>query len=167
MASFISFIGLRTGANAVNLAPYHTMFNFYFAYIVLSSRLLKHYLKIDHNVCPREDVSKYGERALAAGKITQRQLNLVKRNEAAHANSMEHFPVFAASAVFATVAGVSNTHINGACAIYTAARIVFAISYLTVERVKYSYVRSFAWWVSNFACLNLFWVAGNTMNKNT
>lgn len=167
MSSFVNFVGLRAGSDVANFAPHHTMFHFVFAYVVLSSRLLKQHLKIDHNVSPREDVSKYGERAVAGGKISQRQLNLVKRNEAAHANSMEHFPVFAASALFATVADVSNTQINGACAIYTAARIVYAVSYLAVEDVKYSYIRSLAWWFGNFACLNLFWASCKTLNKTT
>jgi len=161
----MNLVGLKAGSETANLAPYHTMFNFLFAYVFLSSRGLKHYLKIDHNVSPREDVSKYGERAVAEGKITKRQLNLAKRNEAAHANSMEHFPVFAASAIFATVAGVSNPHINGVCTIYTTARIVYAVSYLVIEKVEYSYIRSLAWWASNIACLNLFWAAGKALNK--
>jgi len=163
MSSFIT--GLKGDNTAANLAPYYTLFHFCFAYIVLSSRILKQHLKIDHNVNPREDVAKYGERAVAAGKITQRQLNLVKRNEAAHANSMEHFPVFAASALFATIAGVSNTHINGACAVYTAARVVYAVSYLAIEKFQYSYIRSLAWWISNFVCMNLLWAASKAFSK--
>ena len=165
MTSLVKSIGLRAGSDTSNLAPYHLMFHFIFAYAFLSSRGLKQYLKIDHNVSPREDTTRYGERAAAAGKITQRQLNLLKRNEGAHANSVEHFPVFAAAALFATVAGVSNTQINGACAIYTAARVVFAVCYLTIERVHLTYFRSLAWWVGNFACLNLLWAAGKAMNK--
>ncbi|KAK5946407.1 hypothetical protein PMZ80_000550 [Knufia obscura] len=165
MSSLISRIGLQTALATTNLAPYHTMFHFLFAYVFLSSRGLKNYLKIDHNVSPRDDVANYGERAVAEGKITQRQLNLAKRNEGAHANSMEHFPVFATSVVFATVAGVSNAHINGACAVYTAARIVYAVSYLVIERVEHSYIRSLAWWASNVACLNLLWTAGGALNR--
>jgi len=165
MSSLTKFVGLQVSSGAANLAPYHTMFHFLFAYAFLSTRGLKNYLKIDHNVSPREDTSKYGERAVAEGKITQRQLNLLKRNEGAHANSMEHFPMFVASTLFATVAGVSNAQINGACAIYTAARIVFAISYLVIEKAEYSYIRSLAWWAGNFACLNLLWAAGKALDK--
>lgn len=36
---------------------------------------------------------------VADGKISRRMLNLVKRNEAAHANSMEHFTIFVAAMV--------------------------------------------------------------------
>ncbi|KAK5080857.1 hypothetical protein LTR70_009517 [Exophiala xenobiotica] len=164
MSSLTKFVGLKLGSDAANLAPYHTMFHFVFAYAFLSTRGLKNYLKIDHNVSPREDTSKYGERAVAEGMITRRQLNLLKRNEGAHANSVENFPVFVASTLFATVAGVSNAQINGACTIYTAARIVFAVSYLAIERAKYSYVRSLAWWAGNLACLNLLWAAGKALD---
>ena len=43
---------------------------------------------IDHNSSPRDDVSKYGEQAVREGNLSQRALYMIKRNEAAHENSM-------------------------------------------------------------------------------
>ncbi|MCJ1447994.1 MAG: hypothetical protein MMC23_008507 [Stictis urceolatum] len=71
--------------------------NWFYAYAVLSTRAMKSRLGIDHNVCPREDVTKYGEQAVRNGKITSAQLAKLKRNEAAHANTVEGFALFAVS----------------------------------------------------------------------
>ncbi|KAL6251061.1 hypothetical protein RBB50_001269 [Rhinocladiella similis] len=147
-----------------NNAPYHAIFNFMFAYVFLSSRFLKNIYDIYHNVNPREDVSRFGERAVQEGKITRKQLNMLKRNEAAHANAMEHFPVFIGSALFATVAKVPNETVNKACLVYSVARAVYAVVYLAVDNVKLSYIRSLAWWTSNFACIYLLWHSGKALN---
>lgn len=165
MSSFGNLLGLRTASETPNLAPYHTLFHFVFAYVILSTRGTKLYLKIDHNVNPRQDAVKYGERAVKEGKITQRQLDFLHRNEGAHQNAMDSFPVFTSAMIFATIAGVSNERINFACTIYTAARIAFAVLYLTVEKSRgLSLVRSLAWWTGNIACMRLFWAAGQAIN---
>lgn len=169
MSFILALLGLKVNpsdplAEPGNLAPYHNLFNFLFAYVVLSARVGKMMLKIDHNVNPRLDLAKYGERAVTEGKMTRRQLNFLQRNESCHANSMEHFPVFAAASIFATISGVKTTKINTACAIYTAARITYAIAYLSTERVKFTSVRSLAWWTSNAACIYMLWSAGKVMH---
>merc|ERR1712169_55876 len=72
MSSLATMLGLKSNgplSSPPNNAPYHAIFNFLFAYVFLSSR--------------------FGERAVQEGKITRAQLNLLKRNEAAHANAME------------------------------------------------------------------------------
>jgi len=145
-------------------APYYAIFNFVMAYIVLSSRMLKGRYKIDHNVNPREDIARFGEKAVQDGKISRQQLNMVKRNEAAHANAMEHFPMFIGSALFAVVAKVPNESVNGACLAYSVARAVYAVAYVAVDNVKYSYIRSLAWWASNFSCFYLLWQSGKALN---
>jgi uncharacterized MAPEG superfamily protein len=164
-------LGLKSNsplAAPPNNAPYHAIFNFLFAYVFLSSRFLKKSYGLDHNVNPREDVLRFGERAVQEGKITRAQLNLLKRHEAAHANSMEHFPVLVGSALFATVAKVPNKTINKACLVYSASRLVYAVAYLTIDmdRAKLSYIRSLAWWASNFTCMYLLWQSGKTMNAS-
>ena len=55
---------------------------------------MKQKLGIDHNVSPREDLNKYGEKAVQSGKITAAQLRMLRRMESAHANAVEHFPFF-------------------------------------------------------------------------
>ncbi|EXJ81975.1 hypothetical protein A1O1_08042 [Capronia coronata CBS 617.96] len=166
MSTIATLLGLRssTMTPVPCLAPYHAIFNFMFAYVFLSSRMLKSSYGIDHNVNPREDVARFGERAVQEGKITRKQLNLLKRNEAAHANAMEHFPVFIGSILFAVVAKVPNDTINRACMIYSVARLVYAIAYLAVDKVQLSYIRSLAWWASNLSCVYLFWQSGRALN---
>lgn len=169
MSSILTFLGLRADASnplvqPPNLAPYHTLFNFLFAYVVLSARFAKMRLKIDHNTNPRLDLVKYGQKAVSEGKMTKKQLDFLHRVESCHANSMEHFPVAVGAFVFATIAGVKNVNINTACAVYTASRISFAIAYLVIERLEYTYVRSLAWWTSNFACIYLYWTAGKAFH---
>lgn len=49
--------------------------------VLLQSSGIKNYYGIDHQVSPREDLVKYGAKAVADGKITQAQLNQMKRVE--------------------------------------------------------------------------------------
>lgn len=133
--------------------------------MVLSSRGAKNYLKIDHNVNPRSDLRVYAERRIKEGKMTKRQLNFLERNEACHANSMESFPVFVASVLFATAAGVDASTINYRCAIYTVARIGYAVAYLTIETYKLSGLRTLFWYVGTLTCLNLLWSTGTILNS--
>ncbi|EXJ77519.1 hypothetical protein A1O3_09746 [Capronia epimyces CBS 606.96] len=166
MSAIVTALGLRSnGITPVPCqAPYHAIFNFILAYVLLSSRLLKKIYGIDHNVNPREDVARFGEKAVQDGKITRKQLNLLKRNEAAHANSVEHFPMFIGSVLFAVVSSVGNETINRACVIYSVARIVYAVVYLTVDTEQLSYTRSLTWWTSNISCLYLLWQSGKALN---
>jgi hypothetical protein len=53
--------------------------NFLFAHALLSARAPKFRLGLDHNVSPREDVAKYGEKMVQAGKITREQLKRLIR----------------------------------------------------------------------------------------
>lgn len=166
MSSLFTILGLRPNTEGVipNLAPYHTIFNFMFAFVFLAARPLKIRYKIDHNINPREDLIKYGEKYLADGKLTRSQLNLLKRNEAAHANAMEHFPLFVGAVLFATLVRMGNEVINGVCLTYGIARLVYAAAYLLVDRdVRLSYVRSVSWWVSSLSCLWLLWESGKAI----
>lgn len=169
MSSLAAILGLKSNTltTVPNYAPYHAIFNFLFAYAFLSSRALKNRYGLDHNVNPREDVSRFGERAVQEGKITRAQLNLLKRNEAAHANAVEHFPMFIGSALFATVAKVPNETINRACLAYSIARLVYAVAYLAFDKVQLSYLRSLAWWASNFTCFYLLWRSGKALNSGS
>lgn len=166
MPSFATALGLHATDSlaAPNRAPFFVLFHFIFAYVVLAPRPAKIYLKLDHNVSPREDLTKYGDAAVKSGKISQRQLNFLKRNEACHANSMEHFPVLVAAVVMAILAGLPNETLNRACVWYTAARLVYAVSYLTAEDRASSMVRSVAWWVGNGTCIRLLWLSGKAMS---
>ncbi|KAH8695657.1 hypothetical protein BGW36DRAFT_361335 [Talaromyces proteolyticus] len=112
----LSILGLRaasalepSGLTSTTIIPNYgpdLMFHFLFAYGILSSRTLKRYYKIDHNVSPQEDLTKYGEAARRDGKLTRPQLELLRRNEAAHANAVENYTLLVAAIVLATGTGV-------------------------------------------------------------
>jgi hypothetical protein len=101
-SSILSTIGLRAapGEQAPNFAAGFLVANWALAYGLMSTRGSKMYYGLDHNVAPREDLSKYGEAAVKAGKISQRTLDKLKRQEAAHANAVEGYPLFVAASMF-------------------------------------------------------------------
>jgi len=168
-SSFLHAIGLRAAGSLSptsipNYGPSFLIFNFIFAYGILSSRTLKQYYGIDHNASPREDLAKYGETAVREGKITQKQLEMLRRNESAHANAVENFPLLVAGVVFASQAGVARETINAAALTYTIARICYGVIYLVVDHPVWSQLRSLTWWTGNFTCFYLLWKAGSALN---
>ncbi|TVY71484.1 hypothetical protein LSUE1_G008483, partial [Lachnellula suecica] len=92
-SSLLTTLGLRALAPSSptppNLSATFLISHFLFAYIFLSARGVKRHFKLDHNLAPREDVAKYGEAMVREGKLSRKQLDLVKRWEAAHANAVE------------------------------------------------------------------------------
>ncbi|KAL4733927.1 hypothetical protein BDV11DRAFT_199236 [Aspergillus similis] len=143
------------GLTVPNLGPAALAFNFIFAYGLLSSRTIKQYYGIDHNVSPREDIAKYGDAAVQSGKISQKTLDMIKRNESAHANAVENYALLVGAVAMATVAGVERVSINRAVVLYTLARVAYAVVYITIDTPKLSQLRGVCWWVGNLCCLNL------------
>jgi len=82
-----------------NYAAGFIITNFLLASLVFSARPIKNYLKIDRNIAPREDLSKYGATEVQKGRLSQETLDVLKRLEACHANAMEHLPFFTGSMV--------------------------------------------------------------------
>jgi uncharacterized MAPEG superfamily protein len=118
MASLITTLGLRAPSLAnlttPNYAAGYVSFHFIFAYCVLAPRHLKQIYGIDNQVSPREDLAKYGDSAVKSGKITQKTLEMMKRNESAQLNSTENYILFVGAMSFATFAGVEPELINRA-----------------------------------------------------
>ncbi|KAL4809860.1 hypothetical protein BDV18DRAFT_129763 [Aspergillus unguis] len=166
--SLLTSLGLSpsTGLPIPNYGPYALIINFILAYGVTSSRTLKQIYGIDHNVSPREDLTKYGPAAVREGKITQAQLDMLKRNESAHANAVENYTLLVGAVAMASVAGVENVAVNRAVVGYTLARILYAVVYISVgnDRPKLSMVRGLVWWVGNVCCLRLLWRAGGLLS---
>lgn len=81
--------------------------NWFYAYCVLSSRTFKQRYGIDHNGNPRQDIDKYGIAAVKEGKMTQEQLDQIRRVEAAGANSVDGYSVFAVSGELSTSIPIS------------------------------------------------------------
>ncbi|KAJ8110750.1 hypothetical protein ONZ43_g5794 [Nemania bipapillata] len=168
MASLATALGLRTagtGLSASNWAPGLLSWQFFFAYGLLSSRTLKQWYGIDHNASPREDLAKYGESAVRSGKITQKQLDMLRRNESAHANSVENYTLFVAAMGFATFAGVEPHLINRAGLLYTTARLAYGLVYIFIDHDVWSQIRGITWWTGNLSCLWLLYRAGAKINS--
>lgn len=98
---------------------------------------------------PRGDVEKYGPGLVTKGKITQKQLDRLRRQEGAHANAVEHLPFFLAAMLLAHYAKLPNSMINKFCLAYVAARLTHSYAYLNIETPGLSYIRSLAWWAGN------------------
>lgn len=166
MSTFFASIGLRAApqtASIPNYGPAFLGFNFIFAYGILSSRTLKQIYGIDHQESPREDLAKYGEAAVREGKLTRAQLDMLKRNEAAHANAVENFTLLVASVLFASHAGVPAQTINAAAMSYTLARACYGAVYILISHPRWSAVRGLVWWWGNLSCLLLLWKAGKLL----
>ncbi|KAI1742403.1 hypothetical protein F4680DRAFT_412121 [Xylaria scruposa] len=168
MASLAAALGLRTagaGLSAANWAPGLLSWQFFFAYGLLSSRTLKQWYGIDHNSSPREDLAKYGDAAVRSGKITQKQLAMLKRNESAHANSVENYTLFVAAMGFATFAGVEPHLVNRAGLLYVVARFAYGAVYIFIDHDVWSQIRGITWWTGNISCLWLLYRAGAKLNS--
>ena len=167
MTSLLTALGLRAAdtlnPSIPNYGPAFVGFHFIYAYGILSSRTLKQWYSIDHQASPREDLSKYGEAAVRDGKLTRRQLDMLKRNESAHANSVENFTLLVASILFASHAGVSSQKINAAGLSYTVARLVYGAVYILIDHPTWSQVRGLVWWWGNLSWLYLLWNAGRKL----
>ncbi|CAI7596285.1 unnamed protein product [Penicillium discolor] len=160
MTSLLTTRGLRASLDPnSNHGPIFLTFNFILAYGILSSRTLKQWYGLDHQVSPREDLTKYGEAAVREGKITRRQLDMLKRNESAHANAVENFPLLVAGVLFASLAGVPARRVNAAALSYTVARVVYGAVYIFVDHPTWSQVRGLVWWWGNVSCFFLLWKA--------
>jgi uncharacterized MAPEG superfamily protein len=161
-------LGLRAASSATaipNYAPAFLAFHFMWAYCALSSRTLKQWYGLDHNESPRYDLDKYGNEAVRSGKITQKQLDMLRRNESAHANAVENYAFFAAAIGFASLAGVDRRLINRAGLTYTLARVAYGFVYILVEDRRWSQMRGVTWWIGNCSCFYLLWQAGTKLNK--
>ena len=165
MTSLLTTLGLRASLDSrtPNHAPAFLGFHFIYAYGILSSRTLKQWYGIDHQASPREDLAKYGEAAVREGKLTRKQLDMLKRNESAHANSVENFPLLIAAVLFASHAAVPAQNINAASLSYTIARIGYGVVYILVDHPKWSHLRGLMWWWGNVSCLYLLWKAGQLL----
>lgn len=168
MSSLLTAIGLRAptplDSPIPNYGPAFLAFHFLWAYGILSSRTLKQWYGIDHQVSPREDLAKYGEAAVRDGKITRKQLDMLKRIESAHANSVENYSFLVGSLLFASYAGVPSQIINAAGLSYTIARIIYGFVYIFVDSPTWSQTRGLVWWWGNVSCFTLLYQAGKRLS---
>jgi hypothetical protein len=60
-------------------------------------------------------------------------------------------------------AGISNQKLNGLMALYTAARVGFATSYILIESERGSFLRTFFWWMGNVCCISMLVMASKRL----
>lgn len=161
MSAIASTLGLTksSAANTPSRIPHHLAFNFFLAYMILASRGMKAQLGLDHNLSPREDVAKYGEAAVQSGKITREQLDKLKRNESAHAASIEYYSVLVGALLTAKQAGVPSYLINRCALVYSLARVGYGVAYIYATTRRLSRIRTAFWFVSTTSCMYLLWQA--------
>ena len=87
----------------------------------------------------------------------------MKRQQAAHENSIENFPFFAIAMAFASLAGVDNGTVNRYGLVFTAIRIAYFLAYVNITTKNASYTRSVLWWAGNVTCFRLVWFAGKAL----
>ncbi|KAK3374670.1 hypothetical protein B0H63DRAFT_480718 [Podospora didyma] len=159
MTSLGTTLGLSAFASTQNHAPTFLGFHFLWAYVALASRHLKQWHGIDHQASPRYDLAKYGDAAVKAGKLTQKQLEMIQRCDSAHYNSIDNYVLLVGAMGMASIAGVEGRMINKAGLVYTAARIAYSAVYVFVDDPVWSVSRGVFWWVGNACCLYLYWRA--------
>lgn len=160
------FLGSQPGYKTRDLTAWYLVINVVWVYSISSSRALKMLYGIDNHVNPRSDLDKTGPRAVLESKITQAQLDMMKRNEAAHANSMDNFVVFATALTLAKVAGLPASDINWASLVYTLLRLAYWGNYVFSTTLSWAALRPLFWWGGNIVCLRLIWQAGKVFNGN-
>jgi uncharacterized MAPEG superfamily protein len=167
MAMAATLLGLSATSPDVH-PPSHAatylIFHFIFSHVVVSTRFVKRLYGLDHNAAPRQDLEKYGEAAVSSGKISQHFLDQMKRMEAAHLNSMEQFPLFAVSMIWAEVTGLDPETMNMLGLWYTGLRVLYVLAYVLVESEGLARIRGFSWWASNYVCFRVLWLGGKLAN---
>ncbi|KAK2761778.1 hypothetical protein FQN54_001606 [Arachnomyces sp. PD_36] len=95
---FLITLGLRADPTSVVQAPNYAatiiITNYILTNLVFNSSYAKRRAKIFNPVSPRASVDEFGETAVKEGKISKKQLDMIKRTEAAHHNGIENFPFF-------------------------------------------------------------------------
>ncbi|KAG9248357.1 hypothetical protein BJ878DRAFT_476513 [Calycina marina] len=125
-------LGLRAVSEQGAVPLYSAGFliaNFVSAYLILASRHPRQWYGFDHNSAPSEDIDKYGEALVSAGKLSRSKPNAIKRWQAAGTNALENLPLFIAAVLLGTHAGVDHGGMNGLMMLYTVARLCYAVVY--------------------------------------
>ncbi|KAJ6035770.1 Membrane-associated eicosanoid/glutathione metabolism (MAPEG) protein [Penicillium herquei] len=164
----LSSLGLSStpGVQTHNYAATYLLVNWAFAYIVMSPRGSKIYYGVDNNVSPREDLRTLAEAAVRDGRLEQRVLDKLKREEASQANTIESYSLFVASMLSASFAGVPGETVNTIGIWYTVSRVAFSICYSHIETQSWSYLRSAAWWSGNICCATGLVLAARCCNRS-
>lgn len=147
-----------------NYAPHFLTANFLLAYIFSSTRGPKIRAGLDNNISPRGDLGPRADRAVAEGKITQAQLDKLRRLQGAHENGIEGFPFVVGAMCMALIGGVDAQTVNKYGLVYTVARVLYTVVYVQGTTRPVAAVRSVLFWVGNITCIRLLWFAAKALN---
>ena len=101
------------------------------------------------------------------GKISQKTLDMIKRWGFAHNNAIENYPFLIGGVLLGLHAGVDTGKMNGLMALYTVARLGYAVAYITIEGDVTSQVRGLLWWTGNICCLTMMGLAGRKLSAQS
>ncbi|KAF1958558.1 hypothetical protein CC80DRAFT_591513 [Byssothecium circinans] len=87
-----------------------------------------------------------------------------ERAKAAHKNGLESAPFFIGAMIAGNLAGLPADTMNFAAGGFLALRILYTFVYINTTRQRYSYFRSFTWWVGSLLWLRIYWKAGNKLS---
>ena len=82
---------------------------------------------------------------------------------AAHTNSNENFPLFAAAVVCGNIAKLDPDTLNLACGAFLGLRVAYLAVYMGVSKPPLSYARSLIWMLSVGVCFYVMISAGMVM----
>lgn len=97
--------------------------------------------------------------------VTKELFAKFERCEAAHKNGLENFPVFASAIILGTMVKLPNDKMNILSGAFVALRILYAFSYITISRNKYSFIRSLLWVGSTSVCMVMFFMSANKVKN--
>lgn len=84
---------------------------------------------------------------------------MVTRMVAAHNNSLEILPLFAAGVIMCKVGGASDVSFHPLIKTYLASRVVYNVAYIFNTGSLTSYIRTGVFVVGVAACMQMFYVA--------
>ncbi|KAI5199906.1 hypothetical protein E4T39_05937 [Aureobasidium subglaciale] len=170
MSSFLTNLGLTANnslAPLPNYGPQFLLANFLLSYVLTTTRFQKSSYGCDNNINPRYDLeSPRAEQLVSKGKLTQAQLEQLRRIQSAHSNSMEHYTVFTAAVLCSLIAKLDSGMLNRYATIYTLVRAAYFYVYRQNTTKQAAYGRSLLWWAGNIVCIRLFWFAGKALNAH-
>ncbi|KAH0288034.1 hypothetical protein M436DRAFT_81566 [Aureobasidium namibiae CBS 147.97] len=169
-SSFLTNLGLTANNSLTplpNYGPHFLLGNFLLSYVLTTTRFQKGSYGVDNNISPRYDLeSPRAEQLVSKGKVTQEQLDQLRRIQSAHSNSMEHYTVFTAAVLCAMVSKLDSGMLNRYATIYTLVRAAYFVVYRQNTTKQAAGIRSVLWWAGNIVCIRLFWFAGKALNAH-
>ena len=86
-----------------------------------------------------------------------------ERSKAAHQNSIENLPLFAAAIICGNIARMGPDTLNGACGAFLGLRVAYLVAYIGITETRLSFARTAIWMSSVAVCFYVLISAGLVM----